>query len=74
MGGETQGSGAEAEVVELLPRAAFRLALKDGRSVIAHTSGAGEKNFVRIRRGDRVLVQLSPNDPARGRITRRLEQ
>ena len=36
-----------AEVVELLPNAAFKLRLENEAVVIAHAAGAAEKNFVR---------------------------
>ena len=59
-----------ATVVELLPRAAYRLELGDRSQVLAHTAGAGQLNFVRVRVGDEVEVVLSPYDPTRGRITK----
>lgn len=60
-------------VVELLPNAMFKVALDDTHQVLAHVSGRMQKNFVRILAGDRVLVELSPRDRRRGRITRRCE-
>jgi translation initiation factor IF-1 len=39
--------------------------------VLAHVSGKMRKNFIRILTGDRVLVELSPYDLTRGRITYR---
>jgi translation initiation factor IF-1 len=59
-----------AKVVELLPNATCRVELEDGERVLAHAAGAAVKNFVRVRPGDRVSVELSPHDPGRGRITR----
>ena len=59
----------DAEVVELLPSAAYRLKLADEQVVIAHAAGAAVKNFVRLRPGDRVRVEISPRDGTRGRIT-----
>ena len=69
-----KGPGLEAIVLDLLPNATFRLRLGDRRQVLAHAVGAGQRNFVRVRTGDRVRVQLSPHDPSRGRITKVLEQ
>jgi translation initiation factor IF-1 len=63
-----------ATVLELLPNAAYRLELEDRRQVRAHAAGAGKLNFVRVRPGDRVQVELSPHDPTRGRITKLLER
>ena len=65
---EKKQAGVEATVVELLPSAAYRLKLGNEDLVIAHAAGAGEVNFVRVRPGDRVRVELSPRDRTRGRI------
>ena len=58
----------EAKVVELLPRLSYRVDLDDGRQALVHATGEGARNFVRIRPGDRVAVELSPHDPTRGRL------
>ena len=39
--------------------------------VIAHISGKMRKNYIRILRGDKVSVQLTPYDLTKGRITYR---
>ena len=61
-----------AEVVELLPSAAYKLRLEDETVVTEHAAGATEKNFVRLRPGDRVRVELSARDKTRGRILEKL--
>jgi translation initiation factor IF-1 len=61
----------EGTVVEPLPNAMFRVELANGHRVLAHASGKMRKYFIRIVRGDRVLVELSPYDLNRGRITYR---
>jgi translation initiation factor IF-1 len=61
----------EAMVVEPLPNAMFRVKLDKGHLVLAHISGKMRKHFIRILRGDRVLVELSPYDLSRGRIVYR---
>ncbi|MGI9034567.1 MAG: translation initiation factor IF-1 [Pyrinomonadaceae bacterium] len=59
-----------ATVLETLPNAMFKVELEDNKhQVLAHISGKMRKNFIRILPGDRVLVELSPYDLARGRIT-----
>ena len=63
-----------AEVVELLPSAAYRLRLENEATVVAHAAGSGVKNFMRLRPGDRVRVELSPRDKTRGRIVELLEK
>lgn len=61
----------EGEVVEPLPNAMFRVRLDNGREVLAHSSGRMRMNRIRILTGDRVQVELTPYDLARGRITYR---
>jgi translation initiation factor IF-1 len=63
----------EAKVLETLPNAMFRLQLDNTHKVLAHISGKMRKNFIRILPGDRVLVELSPYDLARGRIVYRFK-
>ncbi len=58
-----------ATVIELLPSALYRVELESREQVLAHAAGVREKNFVRLRPGDRVRVEISPRDPGRGRIT-----
>jgi translation initiation factor IF-1 len=61
-----------AVVVELLPSAIVKVKLENEAVVLAHAAGAAKANFVRVRPGDRVQVELSPHDPGRGRIVRKL--
>jgi translation initiation factor IF-1 len=65
-------TSVEATVVELLPSAVVKLKLENESVVLAHAAGAAKTNFLRVRPGDRVQVELSPNDPGRGRIVRLL--
>jgi translation initiation factor IF-1 len=60
----------EAVVVELLPSAIVKVKLENEAVVLAHAAGAAKTNFLRVRPGDRVQVELSPHDPGRGRIVR----
>jgi translation initiation factor IF-1 len=68
MGSDQALSSVTGRVVELLPRGGYRLKLENEDLVMAHATGAGEANFMRLRPGDRVRVELSPNDRTRGRI------
>ena len=61
-----------ATIVELLPSATYRLKLENEQEVTAHTAGPVITNFVRLRPGDRVEVELSPYDRTRGRIVKLL--
>jgi len=62
----------EGEVVEALPNAMFRVKLQGDQIILGHISGRMRMHFIKIIEGDRVLVELSPYDLTRGRITRRL--
>jgi translation initiation factor IF-1 len=62
----------EGVVKEALPNAVFRVELPNGHRVLAHASGKIRLHYIRILPGDRVLVELSPYDLTRGRITYRL--
>ncbi len=62
-----------ATVLEELPSALYRLELENKQQVLAHPVGTLKRNFVRLRPGDRVQVELSPRDWTRGRIIGKLE-
>ncbi len=62
----------EGKVILPLPNAMFRVELPNGHQVLAHVSGRMRMHYIRILPGDRVLVELSPYDLSRGRITYRL--
>jgi translation initiation factor IF-1 len=61
----------EGVVKTPLPNAMFRVDLANGHEVLAHISGKMRLHYIKIVPGDRVLVELSPYDLARGRITYR---
>ena len=56
-------------VVEALPNATFKVKLPNGHVVTAHISGKLRMNFIRILPGDKVVVEMSPYDLTKGRIT-----
>ena len=56
-------------VVEVLANARFRVQLESGQVILAHPAGKMRRYFIRIVRGDKVTVELSPYDLTRGRIT-----
>jgi translation initiation factor IF-1 len=60
-----------ATVLEPLPNAMFKVELENKHQILAHISGRMRKHFIRILPGDEVLVELSPYDLTRGRITYR---
>ncbi|MDD5338994.1 MAG: translation initiation factor IF-1 [Dehalococcoidales bacterium] len=63
----------EGTVVEALPNAMFRVELPNKHEVLAHISGKIRMHYIRVLPGDKVLIELSPYDLKRGRITYRLK-
>jgi translation initiation factor IF-1 len=63
----------EGKVTLCLPNTMFRVELANGHIVLAHISGRMRKHYIKILPGDRVLVELSPYDLGRGRVTYRLK-
>lgn len=63
----------EGTVVEALPNAMFQVELENGHIVLAHVSGKMRMNFIRILPGDKVIMELTPYDLNRGRITYRFK-
>jgi|TARA_R110000868_G_scaffold28283_1_gene106334 translation initiation factor IF-1 len=61
----------EGLVTESLPNAMFRVQLNSGANVIGYTSGRMRQNEIKILPGDKVEIEFSPYDLARGRIVRR---
>jgi translation initiation factor IF-1 len=59
----------EGTVIDTLPNTMFRVQLENGHVVIAHISGKMRKNYIRILKGDKVTVQLTPYDLTKGRIS-----
>ncbi|MBC8518926.1 MAG: translation initiation factor IF-1 [Thiotrichales bacterium] len=59
----------EGTVVENLPNTTFKVELENGHEVIAHISGKMRKHYIRILKGDKVTVALTPYDLSKGRIT-----
>jgi len=56
-------------VIELLPNAMFRVRLENDHVILAHTSGKMRKNRIRVLVGDKVIVEMTPYDLTKGRIT-----
>lgn len=65
---ETQGT-----VVDILPNAMFKIQIESwDKPVIAYLNGRMKQNNIKVLLGDQVLLEFSPYDLTRGRITRRL--
>ena len=63
-----------ATVVEERPSAVYAVRLESQQMVLAHLVGTVERNFVRLVPGDRVEVALTPHDPGRGKIVRKVTE
>ncbi len=63
----------EGIVKEALLNASFKVELANGHEVLAYISGKIRVHYIRILPGDRVLVELSPYDLTRGRVTYRFK-
>ena len=62
----------EGKVVENLPNAIFRVQLDSGQTVLGHLSGKMRFNMIKVLPADRVIIEMTPYDLTKGRITRRM--
>ncbi|HMS51810.1 MAG: translation initiation factor IF-1 [Sphingobacteriales bacterium] len=58
-------------VTESLGNAKYRVKLENGHEIIAHISGKMRMNYIRILPGDKVMIEMTPYDLTKGRITYR---
>jgi translation initiation factor IF-1 len=56
-------------VIELLPDGMFTVELPNGHRILAYISGKMRMHFIRVLPGDKVMVEVSPYDLTKGRIT-----
>lgn len=61
----------EGQVLENLPNTMFKVELSDGRIVLCTLSGKMRMNYIKILPGDKVKVEMTPYDDAKGRIVYR---
>ena len=61
----------DGTIIEALSNAMFRVELENKHVVLATISGKMRKNYIRILPQDRVVLEMSPYDLNRGRITYR---
>ena len=60
-------------IIENLSNSMFRVELDNGMETICHISGKIRINNIRLMTGDKVKVEMSPYDLAKGRIVTRLK-
>ncbi|HLP27390.1 MAG: translation initiation factor IF-1 [Ignavibacteria bacterium] len=58
-------------IEEALPNTQFIVKLDNGHKILAHVSGKMRMHFIKIFRGDKVTVEMSPYDLSKGRIVYR---
>ncbi len=61
----------DGTIIEALPGTQFKVELDNGHEIIAYLSGKMRKYYIRVLLGDRVTIEMSPYDMARGRIVYR---
>ncbi|HXY90349.1 MAG TPA: translation initiation factor IF-1 [Xanthobacteraceae bacterium] len=59
----------DGTVIEVLPDGNYRVKLDNEHMVLAYAAGKMKKNRIRTLAGDRVIVEMSPYDLDRGRIS-----
>lgn len=64
----------EGIVEEALPNTFFRVKVGEDHIITATISGKMRKNYIRILPKDRVLVEMTPYDLTKGRITFRYKE
>lgn len=62
---------AEGVILEALPNTMFTVELDSGHKLLAYVSGKMRMNYIKITPGDRVVLEITPYDPTRGRIVYR---
>jgi translation initiation factor IF-1 len=62
----------EGVIEESLPNTTFKVRLENGHEVLAHISGRMRVNYIRLLPGDKVILEMSPYDLTKGRITKRI--
>jgi len=62
----------EGKIIEALPDTTFRVELEGGQIIFAYLSGRLRQHHIKVLVEDKVLVEFSPYDLTKGRITKRL--
>jgi translation initiation factor IF-1 len=61
----------DGTIIDALPNSQFTVRLDNGHELLAYTGGRMRRFRIRILLGDRVKVEMSPYDLARGRVSYR---
>ena len=68
---QKDGIEVEGTVLELLPNTMFKVEMPNGHQVLAHATGKMRAHVISILPGDKVLLEMTPFDLSRGRISLR---
>jgi translation initiation factor IF-1 len=60
------------KIISILPGTMFRVKLSNGHIVLGHISGKLRKHFIKLTIGDKVKIEITPQDLEKGRIIYRL--
>jgi translation initiation factor IF-1 len=69
--GKDDAIRVDGTIKEALPNTRFIVELENGHEILAHVSGKMRMHFIKIFRGDKVTVEMSPYDLSKGRIVYR---
>lgn len=58
----------EGTIVEVLPNQTYKVELDNRHQIICYTSGKMRQFKIRLVQGDKVKVEMTPYDLAKGRI------
>ncbi len=61
-------------IKECYPNTTFLVECDNGHELIAYLAGKMRRHYIRVLPGDYVLVEISPYDLSKGRITRRFKK
>ena len=64
----------EGQILEALPSASFKIILDSGQEVRGYLGGKMRIHHIKLVPGDRVIIELTPYDLTKGRITRRIDK
>jgi translation initiation factor IF-1 len=62
----------EGKITDVLPNQMFKVKLENGHTVTCYTGGKMRRFRIRLVMGDKVKIEMTPYDLAKGRITFRL--
>lgn len=62
----------EGTIVEVLPNQTYKVELDNRHQIICYTSGKMRQFKIRLVQGDKVKIEMTPYDLAKGRIMFRM--